>query len=412
MITSLLDTDFYKFTMGQLVFKRFRDVPVRYEFINRNKNFNICESLDMGVVAAALDNIMGLRLNNSELHYIRGTNEYSERMFSEDYLQFLRDLQLPKYTLKETTKYNWSLSFEGPWSKTIYWETLALAAINELLHSEWKLNGFERETALAEGTVRLAKKIKTLKEHPEISFIDFGTRRRFSKNWHDYVVKNLTNELSPLQFRGTSNVQLAMKYGLAPMGTSAHELFMIMTGIARRQGTDKRNWYGKGSDIEQEIYNSHNHVLRTWWDQYGYGLSVALTDTFGSDFFFKDMSKEQARTWKGLRQDSGDPIAFGEKAIKFYQGFEIDPKDKLIVFSDGLNIDSIIRINEHFKGRIKTSFGWGTNLTNDLGIEALPLVIKPVWADGFNIVKLSDDPGKVSGPQEDIDLMKKVFNAI
>jgi nicotinate phosphoribosyltransferase len=194
---------------------------------------------------------------------------------------------------------------------------------------------------------------------------------------------------------GTSNVYFARKYSLAPIGTMAHEMFMVMSGVMH--GTD------------ETIYASHNRVLQDWWDYYGFDLSIALTDTYGSDFFFRDLSLEQARNWKGLRQDSGDPVAFGEKAIRFYESRGIDPREKLIVFSDGLDIESIYQLTEHFAGRIKIAFGWGTNLTNDLGFGALSLVVKVVESCGHGTVKLSDNLAKAIGTPEDIERFKRVF---
>jgi len=188
---------------------------------------------------------------------------------------------------------------------------------------------------------------------------------------------------------------LAKLFGLRPIGTFAHEMFMIYSGIMH------------GSD--DEIRSSHNRVLQDWWKEFGESLSVALTDTFGSKFFFEDMTVEQARIWRGLRQDSGDPIEFGEKAIEFYKRHLIDPRTKVIVFSDGLDVEAIVKIWEHFKDRIKIVFGWGTNLTNDLGFPALSLVIKAVEANGFGTVKLSDNPAKAIGDLEDIQRFRQIF---
>jgi nicotinate phosphoribosyltransferase len=247
--------------------------------------------------------------------------------------------------------------------------------------------------------MNLSAKIATLRGNRGLTFTDFGTRRRFSKGWQDYVVKTLRNEfadrIAEPQFRGTSNVHLAMKYGLLPMGTSAHEMYMIMAGIS--------------DQTDDGIRNSHNKFLDLWWDQYGYGLSIALTDTFGSEFFFKDMTSWQAAKWKGLRHDSGDPIVFGERVIEFYKSHGIDPIDKIIVFSDGLDVDSIININNHFKDRIKVTFGWGTNLTNDLGFKALSLVIKPVMANNVSLVKLSDNLAKAMGDVSVVERYKRIF---
>ena len=395
IIQSLLDMDFYKFTMGQWVLRRYPDVPVRYAFTNRTAHVRLADALDTATLRRELDHVRTLRLNNSELHYLRGTNEYGDRMFKEDYLHFLKDFCLPPYEL-EVVDGQLQLEFPGVWSEAIYWETLALSIIDELYYQALleRLSPFERDVVLATGTLRLAEKIKVLHARPDITFCDFGTRRRFSKAWQRYVNTTLAQEL-PEQFLGTSNTDDALQCGLLPMGTSAHEMYMVMAGIMH--------------DNDDTIRASHNRILQEWWEEYGWGLSIALTDTYGSEFFFRDMTAEQARNWKGLRQDSGDPIAFGEAAIVFYQRHGIDPHDKLLIFSDGLDLGTILKLADHFAGRIRISFGWGTNLTNDLGFGALSLVIKAVEANGQRAVKLSDNLAKATGEPQDIARFKRIF---
>lgn len=391
-----MDSDFYKFTMGQLVFKKYRDVPVKYLLVNRTKGVRLNDFIKTEDLHRELSAVRQIRFDNSDLHYLRGTNEYGERMFSEDYLQFLKELRLPPYALTWKDG-NFELAFCGSWAEAIYWEVFALAIVNELYCRALmeKLSPFGRDVVLAQGTKNLADKIALFRGQTDIAFTDFGTRRRFSREWQGYVVKSLSQEFPETQFRGTSNVYLARKYGLVPMGTSAHEMFMVMSGIMR------------GSD--EKIRASHGQVLKDWWEEYGRGLSVALTDTYGSDFFFRDFSAEQAKNWKGLRQDSGDPIAFGEKAIAFYKNHGIDPREKIIVFSDGLTPEVILKIADHFSGRINVTFGWGTNLTNDLGFKSLSLVVKAVEANGYGLVKLSDNVAKAIGNQEDVLRFIQIF---
>ena len=395
IIESLLDLDFYKFTMGQMVFLKYRDVPVVYSLVNRTREVRLAEFIDASHLRDELDHVRGLRLNNSELHYLRGTNEYGERMFRESYLEFLRGLELPPYQLEEVDG-SFRLQFAGTWSTTIYWETVALSIVNELYNRSLMkpLRSFERDLVFARGKMRLAEKIHVLRGRPEISFIDFGTRRRFSREWQHYVDRTLAEEL-PAQFLGTSSTESALLHGLVPMGTSAHELTMVMSGIMH--------------DSDDLIRESHNRVLQDWWDLYGWGLSVAVTDTYGSEFFFRDMEANQARAWKGLRHDSGDPFEFGEKAIRFYEGHGIDPRDKLLIFSDGLELPIILALSRRFHGRIKLSYGWGTNLTNDLGFEPISIVVKAVEANGHRTVKLSDNLAKATGSREDIERFKRIF---
>jgi len=395
IIESLLDVDFYKFTMGQMVFLRYPDVPVTYALTNRTREIRLASVVDEVELRGELDHVRSLRFNNSELHYLRGTNEYGDRMFSEDYLDFLRELELPAYELEEVDG-SFQLSFKGLWSHAIYWETIALALVNELYYRSLlnKLSRFDRDLVYAEGKMRLANKIRVLREHPEIQFVDFGTRRRFSREWQHYVDRTLAEEL-PGQFVGTSATESALLHGLVPMGTSAHELYMVMSSIM--------------SESDDRIRASHNQVLKDWWELYGWGLSVAVTDTYGSEFFFRDMTVSQARAWKGLRHDSGDPFEFGERAVRFYESCGIDPKEKLLIFSDGLELDTILELSGRFHGRVKLSFGWGTNLTNDMGLDPIAIVVKVVEACGIRTVKLSDNLAKATGSKEDIERFKRIF---
>lgn len=399
IIESLLDNDFYKFTMGQVVFNRYPDVLVRFAFRNRTKGIRLAEVIDERDLRAELDHVRTLRFTKTELHYLRGTNEYSKRMFKEPFLDFLANLQLPPYVLKQVAG-NYELEFPGKWSEVMHWEIPSLAIVNQLYYRGLMshLSEFERDAVYATGVLRLAEKIKALRERPDITFCDFGTRRRFSREWQDYVVRVLAKELPETQLLGTSNTYFAMKHGLLPMGTAAHEMYMGLSGIMH------------GSD--EEIRASHNKVLQDWWEEYGRGLSIALSDNYGSDFFFQDMTPEQARQWKGLRQDSGDPFVFTDKALAFYRWCGVNPRKKLIVFSDGLDVETIIKLADYCRGKIKATFGWGTNLTNDLGFKALSLIVKLMESNGYGTVKLSDNLAKALGTPEDVERFKHIFGYI
>ncbi|MEA1963278.1 MAG: nicotinate phosphoribosyltransferase, partial [Patescibacteria group bacterium] len=328
-------------------------------------------------------------ITNKEAEYLK-----SRKIFKKTFIDFLRKLTLPEYNfISDGDQY--ILTFKGNWPEVTLWETISLSIVNRLYYRVLlkNMSKTQRQEVYTEGKKRLAEKIKILKKNPLIKFADFGTRRRFSRSWHEYVLTQLISEV-PGNLLGTSNVCLAMKYGIEPVGTFAHEMFMVFSGI-----------------FKDDIKGSHNKVLQYWWSEYGFDLSIALTDTYTSDFFFGDMTYEQALDWKGLRQDSGDPIEFGEKAIKFYESHGIDPREKLIVFSDGLDIHAIQRLVSHFNGRIKMSFGWGTNLTNDLGLKALSLVTKAIESNGEGTVKLSDNLAKAIGSQENIEYYKKIYKA-
>lgn len=395
IVRSFLDTDHYKLTMGQFVFRRYEDVPVKYAFKNRTKGVNLAEVIDEKELRQELDRIQDLRPTQSELEYLAGLRNNGKPLFGEGYLDFIRNIRLPDYNLKMENG-EFQLEFEGPWAKAIYWETPALAAINELYYKAItdKMDLAQVEALEKEGIRRLENKIQTLEQNPDARFIEFGTRRRFSGEWQEEVVARL-KERVPKQMIGTSNVYLAKRYGLEPKGTMAHETFMVMSGIMHEN--------------DDAIMASHNQVLREWFEDYGTDLSVALTDTYGTEFFFKDMTLEQARNWKGLRQDSGNPAEFARKQIEFYEARGIDPKTKLFVPSDGLDVETIVGLQNEFGGRINTAAGWGTNLTNDLGLKPLSLVIKAVEANGHGTVKLSDNPAKAMGKPEDVERFKRIF---
>jgi nicotinate phosphoribosyltransferase len=243
------------------------------------------------------------------------------------------------------------------------------------------------EDLYAEGNRRLDDKIARLQARPDIKFSDFGTRRRFSAKWHEHVVSRLAQECSE-NFVGTSNPWFAYKYDLTPIGTFAHEMPMVYAGLEDANGGDP--------------LDGHTKMLKDWQDHYKGDLSVALTDTFGSEFFFTDFTAEQAHDWRGLRHDSGDPFDFGERVIDFYAQHEIDPTTKTIVFSDGLDIDMIEKLADHFSGRINLMFGWGTSLTNDLGLPSNNIVMKATHVNQTDTVKLSDNIGKHTGPERQV----------
>jgi len=395
IIESLLDTDFYKFTMGQIVFDKYPGVPVTYALKNRTANISLATHVREADVRAELDHVRNMRFTEDECTYLRSIVFSGKPLFSERYLDFLQNVQLPSYDVRVAHD-NYEITVKGNWAEAIYWETFILSIINELYYRSLTQNVQGKSDApWEEGLERLERKIALIKAEPRIVFSDFGTRRRFSRAWQDALIGKLSREVAPRQFSGTSNVFFARKYSLAPIGTMAHEMFMVMSGVMH--------------DSDTTIYASHNRVLQDWWDYYDFDLSIALTDTYGNDFFFRNLSPDHARNLKGLRQDSGDPIAFGEKAIRFYENCGIDPREKIIVFSDGLDIESIYRLTEHFSGRIKVTFGWGTNLTNDLGFGALSLVVKVVESCGHGAVKLSDNLAKAIGSPEDIDRFKRIF---
>ncbi len=385
IIQSLLDTDFYKYTMGQYAWKYYPNVKVKYAFINRTK-VKLANHVIITDLIEELDQVRNLKLTMDELNYLNSLN-----IFSKDYLNFLSILKMPPVYVSEKDK-ELVIETEGTWCEAIFWETFILSIVNEMHYRSYGNTPIGYLGILQDN---LVSKIDKIKANP-FKFVEFGTRRRFSTDIQGTVLNMLENSLYDEQaLVGTSNVFLAKNLNLQPVGTMAHELPMVLAGL------HDENLY--------TLEHSHDKMLSQWYFMYGEELSIALTDTFGTDFFFKDFTKEKAEQWKGLRQDSGDPIEFGEKAIKFYEEKGIDPKTKLIIFSDGLNIDKIYEIEKAFKGRINTTYGWGTNLTNDVGAKPLSIVVKATIANGKKLVKLSDNTAKALGDPKVIEKYKRAF---
>ena len=403
--TSLLDTDFYKFPMSQIQFKDFRNTKVKWKFKNRTKGVNLTKIIPESELREQLDEVRNIQFKDTELRYLRGIEVYSTSMFSEDYLRFLKNFRLPEYGL-EYCNDELILEFEGKWCETTFWEIPALTIVSELYarNVTKHYSRFEKERMFAEGIKRFADKKDRLRWHPGITFSDFGTRRRAFKDWHEKIVVFCKEEL-PKQFLGTSNVFIAMKHDLVPIGTSAHEMFMAMAGVA----VEKNRFGLESANVDEAIRNSHNVTLENWWNHYGWGLSIALTDTYSSRFAFETMPESVARDWKGFRQDSGNPFEYGKWVIDFCKKHKVDPTKKLVIFSDGLDVVKICDLYRAFEDKFKISFGWGTNLANDIGIKPLSLVIKLIEACGHSTVKLSDNIAKAIGKQEDIEKFKKIF---
>lgn len=400
IIRSLLDLDFYKLTMAQLAWRRHPDVPVRYGLTNRTKGVALAETVAEEDLRREIDHVRSLRFAEEELAYLYESPFVPKGTFSEPFLGFLAGLTLPEVEIQRIGG-GYRIETEAAWPEAMCWETVLLAIVNELHYRALRdRDGVQRgtdryEEFWREGSAKLKAKIARLQEAaPDAKIIEFGTRRRFEAGWQGAVVQALMDGL-PTQLLGTSNVHLARTLGIRPIGTFAHELYMAYAGI--------------DGATDDGLLGSHNRVMRDWWDQYGEPLSIALTDTFGTGFFFRDMSREQAAAWRGLRQDSGDPEDFGERAIAFYRGHGVDPTAKTVVFSDGLDVETIVRLQSRFRGRIGTAYGWGTNLTNDLGYAPLSLVVKAIRSCGRPTVKLSDNPAKATGPADEVERYKRVF---
>ena len=411
VVRSFFDTDFYKFTMGDFIFSNpnYANALVTFRLKCRTKNVKLGRVIPIEVLEMELDHAMQLKPTNSEIYYLRGMDVYGDRMLSEPYLQFLKTIELPPYKLNVTTDGDLELEFTGPWKSATYWEIFALEIVNELyfryLIKRHLTSPSERARYLMTGLSRFLDKIKIFKQYPDLTYSDFGTRRRASARHQEELVAIAANEL-PKQFKGTSNVYLANKLNLMPIGTSAHELSMVAAGLADIASNGDRD----------AIRASQHEVTAGWWKKFGFGLSVALTDTYGTKSVFETAPPELAINWKGTRHDSGDPLRYAEKTLQWYKRYGVNPQDKMIVFSDGRTVPLMIQALNYCRGKIKSTEGWGTNKTNDfeprpdVRLIPLSLVVKPASVNGQGLVKLSDNIAKAMGTSEDIEKYKKIFD--
>lgn len=391
--------DYYKPTMSQLAFQQEPEAKVTFALHNRGPQ-DLRKYLDLNLLNSRLEAIRENGWADEHLGYLASLNMSDGRkVFDSGYLDYLRQSHLPAVgtginfetgELKVTTT--------GDWPVVSLWETVVMSEVNEMYFENYMLaHDINPLEVYEEGDRRLSEKIEILKQHPDIKFADFGTRRHFSFRWQKYVLERLAREC-PGNLVGTSNLALAKKLGIKPIGTFAHEMPMVYAALA-----DQRR---------QDIRASFSNFLDDWRNLYGPDYGIALSDTFGSDTFFEDFKDQPIDEWRGLRHDSGDPFEFGEKTIEFYLNQGVDPVSKTIVFSDGLDLKRIIELNEHFKDRVNVMFGWGTSLTNDLGIPALNIVMKAVSVNGTETVKLSDDRGKNMGPLGKVAIYKELFKPV
>lgn len=389
IITSLLDNDLYKFTMLQTMLHQFPQTHGVYHFRCRNNDDTLFPLARLKPdLEVQIDHLCTLRFTQDELNYLRGL-----RFIKSDFVDYLELFQLKRRFITVTTNESGKLfiTIEGPMIQAMFFEIFVLALVNELYYQNLHNPSFfsspsfnlTQNNVLVEGEQRLQAKVELLKQldiqqHPaEPAFViaDFGTRRRYSKAWQYHVVETLKNA-SPHIFRGTSNVLFAKEFNITPIGTMAHEFLQAF------QALDVR------------LRNFQKAALEAWVHEYRGDLGIALTDVVGMDAFLRDFDLYFAKLFDGLRHDSGDPYAWGEKAIAHYQKLKIDPRTKSLTFSDGLSIDSAWQLHLVFKDRIKTSFGIGTNLTNDMGLTPLNIVLKLVACNGQPVAKLSDSAGK------------------
>ncbi|WP_372362313.1 nicotinate phosphoribosyltransferase [Xanthomonas sp. NCPPB 1325] len=367
IIHSLLDTDLYKFTMMQAVLHQHPAAQVEYRFKCRTPGVNLAQFIDE--ISREIDALCRLRLREDEVDYLR-----SLRFIKPDFADFLALFHLDrKYLqLSASTAHpgEIELTIRGPWLHTILFEVPLLAIINEV----WFRNTSEPD--FEEGRSRLRAKVSSLRSMPAgCKIADYGTRRRYSRHWHGELLPLLRDGLGE-QFVGTSNVYFAKHYGLTPLGTMAHEYLQAFQALGPR------------------LRDSQVAALESWAREYRGDLGIALSDVVGLDAFLRDFDLYFCKLFDGMRHDSGDPFEWGERVIAHLEAHRIDPRTKVLVFSDGLDIDKVMQLYQHFHTRCRLAFGVGTSLTNDLGPTPLQIVIKMVRCNGQPVAKLSDSPGK------------------
>lgn len=371
IIESLLDTDLYKFTMMQCVLHQFPGAEVSYRFRCRTPGVDLSPYADE--IRDEVMHLCTLTFKDAELAYLGGL-----RFIKSDFVDFLSFFHLKDKYIRVTKDpacdFGLSIEITGPWLHTILFEIPILAIVNEVYFRHIAPVPDE-----AEGMRRLRAKIALLKKEPDnadLRVSDFGTRRRFSRAWQEKVVRVLIDELGSPLFSGTSNVDLARRYGLVSIGTMAHEYLQACQALGPR------------------LRDSQVFGFEMWAKEYRGDLGIALSDVYGIEPFLKDFDMYFCKLFDGARHDSGDPFVWGERMIEHYRANKCDPRGKSLVFSDGLTVPRIIELYRRFHRRIGIGFGIGTNLMNDLGPQPLNIVVKMVRANGQPVAKISDNPVK------------------
>ncbi len=401
IVRSLIDDDFYKLLMCQSVFHNHPDTRVTFSLINRAKHIPLADLIDEGELREQLDYIRSLSLTRGESTWLRGNTFYGKRqMFTPEFMTWFENLSLPEYHLERVGD-QYELTFEGAWPEVMLWEIPALAVLMELRGRAVlkDMGRFELQVLYAQAMTRVWKKVEALRDLDGLLLADFGTRRRHSFLWQDWCVQALHEGLGK-SFIGTSNCLIAKNRDLEAIGTNAHELPMVYSAMA---------------ESDEALAQAPYRVLADWHKEHDGNLRIILPDTYGTEQFLAN-APDWLAGWTGIRVDSGDPATGAETAIRWWKERGEDPTKKLIIFSDGLDVDKIIELHSKFAGRVRVSFGWGTMLTNDFrglvpndALAPFSLVCKAVSANGNPTVKLSDNPNKAMGPEDEIQRYKRVF---
>jgi nicotinate phosphoribosyltransferase len=401
IVRSLIDTDFYKLLMCQSIFRNKPDTTVVFSLINRSTKVRLADLIDEGELREQLDHVRSLSLTRGESTWLRGNTFYGKRqMFRPDFMEWFEGLKLPAYHLEKRDG-QFELTFEGRWPEVMLWEIPALSVLMELRSRAVlkDMGRFEIQVLYARAMTRLWEKIERLRGIGGLRIADFGTRRRHGFLWQDWCVQAMQEGLGA-KFIGTSNCLIAKNRDVEAIGTNAHELPMVYSALA---------------DTDEELRQAPYRVLADWQEEHEGNLRIILPDTYGTEGFLKN-APDWLAGWTGIRIDSGDPAKGAETAIRWWKDRGEDPTQKLVIFSDGLDVEKIQELYAQFNGRVKVSFGWGTMLTNDFrglvesdALAPFSLVCKALSADGRPTVKLSDNPAKAMGPKDEIERYKRVF---
>ena len=430
IVRSLLDTDFYKLLMLQFIWKNFPDTPATFSLVNRGTEIRFADLIDRDELQAQLDHVSTLRFHKSELIWLAGNTFYGRRgIFEPAFLDWLEHgFRLSPWELASDNG-QLCLTFRGPWAQTTLWEIYALSIVAEMRTRSGlrRLSELELDILYARAKARLWDKMARLRGVPGLRVSDFGTRRRHSFLWQEYVVLAMADVLGPA-FTGTSNTYLAYKHDLEAIGTNAHEIPMALAAMA---------------NTDEELKHSQYRMLELWQQTYQGELLILLPDTFGTTQFLRD-APDWVADWTGQRADSKDPFAAGEEYIAWLEQRGRDPRKKLFIASDSLDVDEILALHACFAGRIapggspdefwraadfhdprrwihepriRFSAGWGTLLTNDFrdcnpqggSFDPPRLVCKLQDAAGRPAVKLSDNYDKALGPAAEVERYRRVF---
>jgi nicotinate phosphoribosyltransferase len=407
IVRSLLDTDFYKLLMLQFIWKNFPDVHVSSETANRTTQVRLAEHIPAAALMEQMEHVRQLRFRKSEMIWLAGNTFYGTRsIFEPAFLDWLEHgFRLSDYEVIEHDG-QLVLRFDGLWTEVTMWEVFGLALMSEMKTRAALscLSELELDVLYARAKTKLWDKIEKLQQFPEVRISEFGTRRRHSFLWQEYVVTAMRAGLGE-SLSGTSNTYLAYKHDLEAMGTNAHELPMALAALA---------------NSDEELHSSQYRVLELWQKSYGGELLILLPDTFGTTQFLQG-APDWVADWTGQRCDSKDPFVAGDEYIAWLMNRGRDARRKRLIASDGLDVDDIIALHEYFNGRIRFSAGWGTLLTNDFrdchprgehDFDPVSLVCKLMTVEGRPAVKLSDNVHKATGPEKEIERYRRVFGSV